>query len=86
MTEVPKTLGYIPNLFDGRRKQVHSDFDTITKDLSEARVFEPFANKVQFIKSQASKKSVFDFNSIEFKYLQNQFSEMVATVEKDLQL
>lgn len=84
ITTTPKNLGYIPNLFDGRRKQVNEDFEKISKELTEGRVFEPFSNKVQLVKSQAQRKSVFDFHSVEFKDLQTQFTYMAETIQKEL--
>lgn len=84
ITTTPKNLGYIPNLFDTRRKQATSDLGMIRETLGEATMFEPFTNKVQFGKSLASRKSVFDYKSAEFKDLQSQFNKMVDTVSAEL--
>ncbi len=48
ITSTPKNLGYIPNLFDVRRKQAATDLEHIKVTLGEATVHEPFTNKVQF--------------------------------------
>ncbi len=84
ITSTPKNLGYIPNLFDTRRKQANSDLLEITGSLGQAMIHEPFTNKVQFGKSLAQRKSVFHFKSSEFKDLQRQFSVMADAVQKEL--
>jgi len=81
---VPRNLGYIPNLFDARRKQVHADFEKIGADLGSGRMFVPFTNRVQFTKAQASRKSVFEFQASEFKEIQEQFLAMAQTVQQEL--
>lgn len=85
ITTTPKNLGYIPNLFDTRRKQAGDDLEQIKKNLGQATVHEAFSNKVQFGKSLAQRKSVFHFKSNEFKDLQRQFVAMTETVHKELQ-
>jgi chromosome partitioning protein len=82
--DVPKNLGYIPNLFDARRKQVQADFEKIHADLGTGRMFVPFTNRVQFTKAQASRKSVFEFEAREFKEIQDQFMTMAQTVRQEL--
>ena len=84
ITSTPKNLGYIPNLFDTRRKQANTDLLEITGALGKAMIHEPFTNKVQFGKSLAQRKSVFQFKSSEFKDLQRQFSVMADAVQKEL--
>lgn len=84
ITTTPKNLGYIPNLFDTRRKQANDDLAHIKETLGEATVHEAFTNKVQFGKSLAQKKSVFHFKSSEFKDLQRQFVAMTEMVHKEL--
>lgn len=84
ITAVPKNLGYIPNLFDTRRKQATADLEQIKKTLGEATMHEAFTNKVQFGKSLAQRKSVFHYKSGEYKDLQRQFTTMVDTVHKEL--
>ena len=84
ITSTPKNLGYIPNLFDTRRKQANEDLIHIKETLGEATVYEPFTNKVQFGKSLAQKKSVFHFKSSDFKDLQQQFMSMSENLSKEL--
>ncbi len=84
ITSVPKNLGYIPNLFDTRRKQANDDLLHIKETLGEATVHEPFTNKVQFGKSLAQRKSVFHYKSNEYKDLQRQFTVMTEAVHKEL--
>lgn len=86
ITSVPKNLGYIPNLFDTRRKQAATDLEIIKQTLGEATIHEPFNNKVQFGKSLALRKSVFHFKSNDYKDLQRQFVNMTESVHKDLEL
>lgn len=84
ITRTPKNLGYIPNLFDTRRKQATTDLEHIKLTLGEATVHEAFTNKVQFGKSLAQRKSVFHYKSNEYKDLQRQFVAMTETVHKEL--
>jgi chromosome partitioning protein len=84
ITSTPKNLGYIPNLFDTRRKQATTDLEQIKVTLGEGTVHEAFTNKVQFGKSLAQRKSVFHFKSNEYKDLQRQFVNMTETVHKEL--
>jgi chromosome partitioning protein len=84
ITSTPKNLGYIPNLFDTRRKQATADLEHIKVTLGEATVHEAFTNKVQFGKSLAQRKSVFHFKSNEYKDLQRQFVTMTKTVHDEL--
>ena len=86
ITRTPKNLGYIPNLFDTRRKQAATDLEHIKLTLGEGTVHEAFTNKVQFGKSLAQRKSVFHFKSVEYKDLQRQFVAMTETVHKELML
>lgn len=84
ITSTPKNLGYIPNLFDTRRKQAGSDLAHIKETLGEAYMYEAFTNKVQFGKSLAQRKSVFQYKSAEYKDLQRQFTDMTETVQREL--
>lgn len=84
ITEVPKNLGYIPNLFDTRRKQANTDLTEIKETFGEALIHEPFTNKVQFGKSLAQRKSVFHYKSAEYRDLQRQFMLMTENVNKEL--
>ena len=84
ITSIPKNLGYIPNLFDVRRKQATEDLAHIKETLGEATVFEAFTNKVQFGKSLAQRKSVFHYKSADYKDLQRQFTTMTETVHREL--
>lgn len=84
ITTTPKNLGYIPNLYDVRRKQAAQDLEQIKVTLGEATVHEAFTNKVQFGKSLAQRKSVFHYKSTEFKDLQRQFVAMTETVDQEL--
>lgn len=85
ITTTPKNLGYIPNLYDTRRKQAAEDLELIKGTLGEATVHEPFTNKVQFGKSLAQRKSVFHYKTLEYKDLQRQFVAMTESVQRELQ-
>lgn len=82
--EVPKNLGYIPNLFEARRKQAREDFEAIGQELNRGPVFTPFTNRVQFTRAQAAGKSVFAYTSSEYKEIQDQFLHMASSVIQEL--
>lgn len=80
----PKILGYIPNLVEGRRKQVNEDFELIKQEIGEDLIFSSIPNRVQLVKSSAMKKSVFDFQSKEYNELQGQFIQMAQHIQESL--
>lgn len=90
--EIPQVLGYIPNLVEGRRKQEEKDFVLIKKELDESlifnenkvkgKIFEPFTNRVQLVKANAQKKSVFSFKAKEYEELQQQFLAMTTYIQE----
>lgn len=85
ITESPKVLGYIANLFEKRRKQANEDFVSIKDEIGGGKVFGPFYNRATFAKSMACKKSVFDFEANEYKELQGQFLEVANFIKSELQ-
>jgi len=81
IVEVPEVLAHIPNLVDSRRKQEGTDLERIGESLGEdATIVDPFLNRAQLVKSQAQKKSVYDYSSKEFLPLQAKFSEMATII------
>ncbi len=84
IVEPPKILGYIPNLFEGRRKKSREDFEHIRDEFTDGEIFSPFLNRAHFARSMASKKSVFDYEASDYKDLQGQFLDVVASVEQQL--
>jgi chromosome partitioning protein len=84
IVQTPKILGYIPNLFEGRRKKSREDFEHIRDEFKDGEIFPPFLNRANFAKSMASKKSVFDYEASDFKELQGQFLDVVNSVEVQL--
>ena len=84
IVKAPKILGYIPNLFEARRKKSREDFEQIKSSIGEAEMFSPFNNRAHLAKSVASKKSVFDYDAQDYRQLQGQFLEMVESVENQL--
>jgi chromosome partitioning protein len=81
ITKTPVNLGYIPNLFEKRRRQANEDYHHIKAHFSDGPIFEPFYNKANFAKSMANKKSVFDFQSKDYVEIQNQFLKMASFIE-----
>ncbi|MCO4755762.1 MAG: AAA family ATPase [Bacteriovoracaceae bacterium] len=84
IVKTPKNLGYIPNLFESRRKQANEDFKSIKEEFPQAHVYAPFSNKANFAKSMSSRKSVFDFQAKDYKELQGQFLKMATEIEAQL--
>ncbi len=84
IVQAPEVLAHIPNLVDNRRKQEEIDLEeireVITGHFGEDSLLEPFYNRAQLVKSQASKKSVFDFQSKEFAPLHQQFSKIADVI------
>lgn len=84
IVQAPKILGYIPNLYEGRRKKSREDFEHIRDEFTDGEIFSPFLNRANFARSMSSKKSVFDYEASDFKELQNQFITVVNSVENQL--
>jgi chromosome partitioning protein len=84
IVKAPKILGYIPNLFEGRRKKSREDFKHIKDEFQDGKIFEPFLNRANFAKSMANKKSVFDYEAADYKELQGQFLNVIDSVENQL--
>lgn len=84
LTRTPDILAHIPNMVDLRRKQEAGDLEKITTEIEEgigvSNTVEPFYNRAQLVKSQAQKKSVYDFKGKEFALLQNQFNNLAHII------
>lgn len=80
LTRTPDVLAHIPNMVDLRRKQEAGDLEKITNEISDGTTVEPFFNRAQLVKSQAQKKSVFDFKGKEFQVLQGQFNKLANII------
>jgi chromosome partitioning protein len=82
----PTVLAHIPNLVEKRRKQEGSDLDRITTELVDrsgsANIVDPFYNRAQLVKSQAQKRSVYDYSSIEFTQLQDKFNHLADLIRE----
>lgn len=85
ISQAPKVLGYIANLFEKRRKQANEDLIQIKDELRGGKIFGPFYNKATFAKSMAIRKSVFEFEATEYKELQGQFLEVAKSISSELQ-
>lgn len=85
VTKAPEVIAYIPNLVDLRRKQEEEDLKLIAQDLKNlgqpGAVLSPFLNRASLVKSQAQKKSVFDYQSKEYLELQNNFTQMASLIQ-----
>lgn len=77
----PEVLAHVPNLVDVRRKQEEDDLARIANDVGAKNVMAPFFNRAQLVKSQAARKSVYDFNAKEFLPLQQQFNAMAELID-----
>ena len=75
----------IPNLVDHRRKQEGVDLEKIVNGLQNRfggpKVVDPFYNRASLVRSQAEKKSVFEFKGKEFNKLQDQFEHIAGLIE-----
>ena len=85
--QTPEILAHIPNLVDARRKQEQNDLEEISSELTETfgdeiKILTPFYNRSQLVRSQAQRKSVFDYQSKEYLPLQQQFNEMAAVIKE----
>lgn len=80
LTRAPDVLAHIPNMVDLRRKQESGDLEKIKNELTEGQTVEPFLNRAQLVKSQAQKKSVYDFKGKEFSGLQQQFNKLAHII------
>lgn len=85
ISSVPKVLGYIPNLFEARRKQAKNQFEHLQKELGGAEVFAPFSNRAPMARAMSVNKSVFDYEANEYKEIQGQFLTMAHSLEKQLE-
>lgn len=87
ITKIPKILTHIPNLINLKQKQKNEDLAKITQNLKnefgQRNIIKPFLNKTPLVKSQAQRKSVFDYQSKEFTPLQNQFNELANLISKN---
>lgn len=86
VSQIPEVVAYIPNLVDARRKQEQSDLKNITQGLGDSAegvpVVAPFFNRAPLVKSQAQRKSVFDYQSKEFEALKKNFTEVAELIQE----
>lgn len=85
IVETPKILGYIPNLYEGRRKNASLDLEKIKEEVGEEKFFDPFYNRVHLSRSMSSKKSVFSYEAAEFRELQEKFLSVAKSIEQELE-
>lgn len=81
-----QVVAHIPNLVDMRRKQESDDLNRIQNELEEefgvGTVTAPFFNRAPLVRSQAEKKSVYEFQSKDFLPLQVQFNDIASKINK----
>lgn len=84
IVKAPEVLVHIPNLMDTRRKQEEADLheieNLIESNFGAKKLINPFFNKAQIVKAQASGKSVFDYKSNEFSDVHNKFNEIADII------
>jgi len=80
LTRSPDILAHIPNMVDLRRKQEASDLEKIISEITVGETVAPFLNRAQLVKSQAQRKSVYDFKGKEFLGLQEQFNNLAHII------
>jgi len=84
VTTSPSVIAHIPNLVDMRRKQESDDLARIQSELEEefglGSVTGPFFNRAPLVRSQAEKKSVYEFSSKEFNGLREQFDDIALKI------
>lgn len=85
LVKLPEIITHIPNLMDSRRKQEESDLgeirELIRKVTGDDKYIAPFFNKAQIVKSQAAKKSIYDYNSKEYRPLHEQFNKIANLID-----
>lgn len=85
LVKLPEIITHIPNLMDSRRKQEESDLDEIKELIRKVtgndKYIAPFFNKAQIVKSQAAKKSIYDYNSKEYRPLHEQFNKIANLID-----
>lgn len=80
----PEVITHVPNLYDHRRKSENESLDLI-KDFigtEKKNVSNGFSNKSGILKSINAKKSVFEFDSNEYKPIREEFISMGHTIEE----
>lgn len=80
----PEVISHIPNLYDHRRKSENESLDLIRNFISSENknVSLGFSNRSGILKSVNAKKSVFEFESNEFKPIREEFLSMGKTIEE----
>lgn len=82
VVEVPKIIAHVPNLVDARRKQEEMDLSAIVSGLEENVVMEPIYNRAQLVKALGQRKSIYSFQSKEFRPLQESFDKLANVIEE----
>lgn len=85
LVNAPRVLAHIPNLVDSRRKLESADLAEIeaafSSGESQAPLSSVFYNRGSLLKAQSQKRSVFHYNSKEFRPLQDQFGELAGLIQ-----
>ncbi len=80
----PDIITHVPNLLDGRRKSELESMEVIKKFVADNAfsTAQGFQNRSGILKSINSKKSVFEFESSEYKPIKEEFLSMGKTILK----
>lgn len=80
----PEVITHIPNLLDQRRKSETESMSLIKNfiNIEKHQVADGFQNRSSILKSINAKKSVFEFESSEFKPIKDEFLSMGKTIEE----
>lgn len=85
LVAAPRVLAHIPNLVDSRRKLESADLAEIEATFSSGEAQAPlssvFYNRGSLLKAQSQKRSVFHYNSKEYRPLQDQFGELAGMIQ-----
>jgi chromosome partitioning protein len=87
LTTAPKIIGYIPNLFEHRRKKSQEKMEDLRVKLdnseNETLIFEPLYNKSHLSSAMSEGKSVYHFQKSNYHSYQELFDKMAqATIDK----
>ena len=80
----PEVITHVPNLLDARRKSENESMEMIKEFIvsSNNQVTPGFQNRSGILRAINAKKSVFEFESNEFKPIREEFLSMGQTIEE----
>lgn len=80
----PEVITHVPNLLDSRRKSENESMELIKNFIKTEKklVAQGFQNRSGILKAVNAKKSVFEFESNEYKPIREEFLSMGQTIEE----